>query len=146
MDTTDQKEYELSFIIPSEDDVKTVAETVLRHNGVIVRRQPPRKISLAFPIHKHREAYFGFFIISLNPANVFSLNHDLNMTGSVIRFLIVSPVAVSAPASTDVSPDAVKPVHSPSRHREPAALPIPPASSGTLTNEALEKKLEEILQ
>lgn len=141
------KEYELSFIISSEDGLKAVEEIISLNEGSVVRRESPRKIFLAYPIKKHNEAYFGYFIISLNPEKITSLNHSLNLSDSVIRFLIVSPVASPAPAPAPApagSSSAAPAPSTPLRRREPV-LPTPP-SSETLTNEALEKKLEEILQ
>ncbi len=146
MSMEDLKEYELSFIVPLEDDIKAVAKIVVDHHGSVIRHGVPRKVLLSYPICKHREACFGFFIISLNPETVSSLNHDLNLSGSILRFIIVSPVVspIPAPVSSASSPAVTMPPLPP-RRREFAAPPSPP-SSGSLTNEALEKKLEEILQ
>lgn len=146
---TDQvisKKYELSALTVSEGGINELISLVVRHGGVVENQSAPKKIRLAYEINKHREAYFNVITFSAASADTVSkLSADLKFINEIIRFLIVSPVKESvalvrrSEAATPTSPSSSAP-----EAVAPGATPTAPAPE--LSNEALEKKLEEILQ
>lgn len=137
MDTKDiaQKEYEISFLLKDEGALSGVDSILSAEKAEVTHRGPVKEIRLEYPIKKAETAHFGFYHFRALPEAVARMNDALILKEGVLRFLIVTPplaTAQFAPRSEI--------------RREPAMPSQPPASSGALSNEALEEKLEEILQ
>lgn len=136
MESQDTKEYEISFLIKEEKDVEEILRAIGRLGAEIVFQGPVEKISLLYPIKKETSAYFGYCHFSLIPEKLASLSQELRANQIIIRFLIVSPpfVKVKARSSPKIKSRGPQPIVE--RKKEPSPL----------SNEALEKKIEEILQ
>jgi ribosomal protein S6 len=141
----DKKQYELSFLLLAENGVEGVLKLLSQHGAEVRAEGHLRKINLAYPIKKATQAYFGFVDFAGEPAEVKLLERDLESNAAVLRSLIIKlPKARFAP-SGDTRKPAMKPTMMPSRKpmistEAPKPKPVP------LSNEALEKKIEEILQ
>lgn len=139
----DQKAYELSFLSKDEKGGSEVLELVKRLGGKIVLEGPFERISLAYPIKKEISAFFGFFHFRAAPDIVCVIDRDLRAHPSILRFLIVSFVYAKQKLREDMRPRP--------RTSMPVQLPVErierkPAEPLPLSNEALEKKIEEILK
>lgn len=133
------KDYELAFVIENEGDAQEILKLVGQHKSEVRFEAPLRKISLAYKIKKVAQAYFGFLRIRVLPSDIKSLEKDLQLHKAIMRFLIVC-----LPKEKAASEEAPK-------HRTGVATRKPPVLSPTrppevLSNEALEKKIEEILK
>lgn len=129
------KEYEISFILKSDNTAPITR--ILNGCGLsVVREEPLVKIKLSYPIKKETQAYFGYVIFSGRPETISEASKDLRLDSEVLRFLIVSPPAgkISGPS---LRPEI--PRRSPGRK-------VSHDRGRIVSNEALEKKLEEILQ
>lgn len=154
------KIYEIGFLAKEENDREEIVKILTSHGAKIVDAGKMSRIKLSYPIKKENFAYFGYLLFSVDlPAEkslasrkggdsvVTKSSNDLKTNQRILRFLIV----VVHPEKLDRKP----------RKEEPQkALPdIPvfePASENfllgeqrtitELSNEALEKKLEEILK
>jgi ribosomal protein S6 len=143
-ETTEQviKEYELSYVLKDEADFKSIQDLLIAHGGEVFSETTLRNIVLSYPIKKQTQAFFGFLHFRIDPEKIKTLDHDLKFNTPVLRFLIVTPPFikgkfVSAPRlnkskSSSSAPKSETPVVN-----KPDVMP--------LSNEDLEKKIEEIL-
>lgn len=130
----------MSFLIKEEEGSKTVAKFIKDLGGEIGLEGPVMKIALSYPIKKQESGFFGYFHFAFPPGEVRQLEHEMETSLEVLRHLIITPPfkkQESRPRAE--APRAVSPVKSaPSRAPEAA-------KTESLTNEDLEKKIEEIL-
>jgi len=135
----DKKAYEISFVAAAEEDVKTLAEALKGFGAEITFESPLSKISLAYPIEKKEEAYFGYFHLSFQPEEIVKLEKQFRVQPVVLRFLIITPPFVKARERRP---------YSPSPRRKAAFTPSTTERKqpSHLSNEALEKQLKEIMQ
>jgi len=93
------------------------------------------RITLSYPIKKEREAHFGYFQFEVTPDKIKEIDEELKNSQEIIRFLTITPGYLKNRGKPQIfsrpRPSAVKPA-------EGKSLP--------LSNEALEKKIEEILK
>jgi ribosomal protein S6 len=149
MDTknTEKKEYELSFLLRDEQHISAIDGLMKRFGFEIASQSEVRRIMLAYPIKKEQSAFFGFMFFMADPSQIAEFSHELQLENDVLRFLIVNePIK---PAKRERERERGE-EGAPQRAEAPAA----PAerkseekkSSDVVTNEDLEKKLEEILK
>jgi ribosomal protein S6 len=136
MEEKDIKKYELSFLVKEEGDEKKVLEFISKEGGTIDLEPQPTKISMAYPINGFNQAYFGYVHFSVMPEVIANLEHELVTKDFVLRHLIITPpfVKEAKPKQADKITAEVKPE---GKQESPKSEP--------LTNEELEKKIEEIL-
>lgn len=133
-DPDQKKEYELAFLIKEEGDAAGILAALKEAGAEIGQEGPVRKTALAYEIKKENSAYFGFIQFVMDPAAAKALEASFNQRPEVMRFLLITPpTAKERPQSTG----------GPQR---PGAKPYEPKAAPVLSNEALEKKIEEILQ
>ena len=135
------KEYEIGVLVRKEEDLPEVRRAVEQHGGVMTADFRAKKIALAYPIEKESEAMFAFGLFSAEPANVKQLEQDLVTERAVLRSLIVIPFKVTASVGTGSGKKWDR-VSRPSTPTEGART----APAQILSNEALEKKIEEMLK
>jgi ribosomal protein S6 len=146
MDEKDKKEYEVAVLLHNEEAKEEILR-VFAQRGVEVREEGPiKKIALAYPIKHATQAYFAFFYTLAVAADIKSLEKDLRNTTSVLRSLIIT----LPPVKKSSREDAQKP-----RRQVMPRRPMTATSAGEtpkqqqhkpISNEALTKKIEEILQ
>jgi ribosomal protein S6 len=144
-ETTEAKEpraYEISFLVRDEQGRDAVLSLVRRLGGELLFEGPFERIALAYPIKRETAAAFGFIHARLSPDALAELEGELKTIGSLLRYLIITPPFLkNKPRSVfrgrAPQTDATIPSPVPER-RAPESLP--------LTNEALEKRIEEILK
>ncbi len=137
---TDKKQYEMSFLLQEEGGLSTVTKFVKDLGGEIALEGSIQKIALSYPIKKETNAFFGFLHFSMDPAEIAHLTHEMETKPGILRHLIITPPfkkmetrprmetpRVAERASIERKPEPVRPLE-------------------TLTNEDLEKKIEEILK
>lgn len=141
-EVADKKEYEIAVLLKEEGFAKEVLQLLSRH-GVEVREEGQlRKIQLAYPVGRERQAHFGFFHVLGLPLEIKSLENDLRNQNGVLRSLIVVLESDKAAAEGAIRPR--RPMMPPSPRR---SMPTgEQAVRKTLSNEAIEKKIEEILR
>lgn len=141
---SEHTQYEIGFLIPSEDQKTSVTDLLAKHNCEIQdgAETHGKRISLAYPIKKKTAAYFGWIRFFASPDKIEQLNRDIQFTEDVLRFLIVTP-----PKHIDQEP---------TQRREQAPYPVegqqkeeqqqPVVEDKPISNEELEKRIEEILK
>ncbi len=151
MDEKEKKEYELGVLVATEDNLAPVIALVREHNGEIAGEPRVKKLALAYEIKKHKEAIFAHFNFHAIPADAKNLEGALNTKAEVIRFLMIaSPAPMMVGERSVGMPMMGGPAQRRTRIMRPAATgpvaEIKPSAPTMLSNEALEKKIEEILQ
>lgn len=135
---TNKKDYEISFLCKEEGGPDELRKFIIRSGGEVLLEGPVERIALAYKIKKEAAAYFGYFHFSMEPAAVKAMESDLNTSAFVLRYLIITPPFVKPkPRGTGRPKAQGAPVQ---------AAEKKPVEGLPLSNEALEKKIEEILQ
>lgn len=132
-----KKSYEISFLVRDESAVTEVLRILKEHGAEISLEGSIKNIALAYPIEKIHHAHFGYFHCVLFPDKVMLVDKDLRTNKAVLRFLIVTPPLMSRVKET--IPQAAQ-------EREVVKQAAPSKTSLPLSNEELEKKIDEILQ
>jgi ribosomal protein S6 len=143
MDEKDPKIYELAVLLKSEDDLAAIGSFLKEHKAAMEGEVKSKKIALAYPISKHTEAIFVNGRFSALPENAKQMEKDLTLRPEVLRSLILT-IKTTQKAIRAMGGDRT----TPRIPRTPATSTVSrEASSGSaLSNEALEKKIEEILK
>ncbi|MDO8469874.1 MAG: hypothetical protein Q7S84_02520 [bacterium] len=151
----EQTLYEVTFLQVHEDS-SAVRETLRTHHATIQEERPMEKVHLAYPIGKQVYAFMGSFRFTVDenlsagplrrsssPAStagrqaLAKLRTDLKLGAAPLRFMIHRAERVSERQSERSG-------ERPAVERGPRPSSSP--ASEPLTNEALERKISEILQ
>ena len=127
-----KKVYELALMLKDPSSEKVVLDFLAQHKATVINQSPVNSVKLAYPIKKHLTAFFGVINMETEPENMKALSTALNLSGDVLRFLIIAVPNVKKTQERSEPRQAVK--------TEAAG------SSSVLSNKALEEKLEEILK
>jgi ribosomal protein S6 len=141
----DKKEYELALLLKTETDLAAVLTLVGQHHGEGVSEPRAKRLQLAYEIKKLNEAVFVYFTFKAFGYDINNLEHDLNSKAEVIRFMVIASPAPAEHVSSSAMPHDRRPSVRASAPRS-APTEVKAAPSRPLSNEALEKKIEEILQ
>ncbi len=136
-----KKDYEIGVLVRKEDDVPEVRRIVEQHGGEFTNDFQAKKVALAYPIKHETEAVFAFSRFSAEPAGTKQLEHDLETLPIVLRSLIT----IHAKISRREAVGALKKRAQASRQSVQTTPAVAPAVH-TLSNEALTKKIEEMLK
>lgn len=129
-----ERVYELTLTSETEDITKAKAVLVKRGAAIIAER-PLEKIRFAYPVKKQGYAFLGTVRFSA-VADIDGLSKELSQEGGLIRFLIH---VVDTKLEAELQQlRASRAAAGPRSFRKEA-------DTSVLTNEALEKKIEEIL-
>lgn len=142
MEESTKKKYEVTFWL--KDEELEPAKGVLGKFGAeIIAERPLSKFTLSYPIKKTGMAYLANFTAAIEPANVAGLTAEMNAVPNVLRALLSVAVEHERPVSgLETGADgAPRRGMFGRRERKETAAPV-----DVLTNEALEKKIEEISQ
>lgn len=135
-----KKQYEIGFLLKNEEVYERLLKAIEEAGGEGIQKNQITKIRLAYPINKDTSGFFSFVIFDLEPEKISSLDRNLKMADYILRYLIITPpVAKEIRKERERRPSEPK---SPPKRTEVYSKP----SSEILSNELLEKKLEEILK
>ncbi len=142
----DKKEYELSYLAPTEEVGHEVEKVIVAAGGEVTMKSPVQSMRLAYAIKKHTTAFFGFFYFNALPEIAAILNEALRTNKNVLRYLIVTPPIKVAPREQRFMREGRRiqgPLPASAKVEEARPKPAP---SQVLSNEGLEKELQQILQ
>ena len=132
----DKKEYELAFWLKDENDFAKIKSLMDDLGLEITHTSEIRNIQFAYPIKKMTTGYFGFVHFMGSSENAASLNHTLRVEGVCLRYLL---------SKDPIKKNEIREMRRQAPERK-AEKPVEQKSSDVVTNEELEKKLEEILK
>lgn len=138
-ETKEAKRYELGFLVKTEEDAALIKKILAKNRADISEEGPVVKVDLAYPIKKTSQAFFGYFRWSAAAEVLSEMEKELKLASQVLRYLLIKlPRVLTSAKRASFSPRVFL------RKREPE--PIKKAPESALSNEALEKKIEEILK
>lgn len=82
------RDYELTVLVRS-DDVKSLKDLLTKSGAKIKAKKDPEKRTLAYEINKVQEAFYVFFDLEVDPADVPGLDSKLKQEENVMRYLLV---------------------------------------------------------
>jgi ribosomal protein S6 len=135
------KKYDISFIQKSEDGV-VVRQLVEKYGGTILNERPVVKIRLSYPIKKETQGFLGNIECILSSDSVARVSTDARLNADLLRFMV--GIRKEIKEGEDNRGDAVE--RSQKRKKNIVVQKTKSGFSSTLSNEALQEKLEEILQ
>lgn len=139
----EKREYEVAFLAKSEEHVPEAKQMLLSRGAEITEEGQVRQIALAYPIQGARQAHFGFIRAKLDPEQAKVLEKDIELHPGFLRALVLK-LTVSARQAG--SGDRPRFGNRGSAAPKSVSENRPVATPAALSNEALEKKIEEILQ
>ena len=155
----ERKNYEIAFLVKSEEDQEGIRKILRNFQLPVIDGDRISKIKLAYPIKKENFAYSGYLHFSGSPQDIGNLTESLKNEPKILRFSVITQPIISARGACptvrrgSVLVGGKKDEHRvvervSSRQTQEAAPQLPKKTPRTeaLSNEALEKKLEEILQ
>ncbi len=87
--------YEGLFMIKpdiKEDEFKTIctgiAEAVTKHGGTIKKEEPWGKRQLAYPVKKHKEAYYYKLDFMAAPGEILKLEAAYKLNDAIMRVMV----------------------------------------------------------
>lgn len=133
-----ERQYEITFVAENEDGalIKGILE---KHGAHIVKEVPIQKIRAAYPLKKHAYGFLGIYEFTIAQEKLPELQGALKLERTILRTLI--SIKESAKEGKGKRVFTGKPGVSRSP-RPKKTFDAPPV----LTNEALQEKIEEILQ
>lgn len=143
MENTAKTTYEFAYLLRpgvSEAGLKAILTS---SGATILSEGQTQEISLSYPIKKSKAARFGYFHINLeNPDALLEIDKKLKLEEDVLRFLVVKiPERKARPAR-----EAKSPRRKASSQQDITSVTPQVSHLDALTNEKLEKTLEEILK
>lgn len=127
------KTYEISFLTDDTSQADKILDILNQFNAEIILEKKPEKINLAYPIKHQNQAFFGFFDFKVCPENIVKIDKILRQNKYLLRFMIIADPVIK---NNKEDENKRSKFYS-------SKTKVPPIS---LTNEALEKKIEEILE
>ena len=140
----DKKNYEIAFLVKGEGDIPAVISFLNQHNVEIITEPRAKNVVLAYEIKSYKEAVFAHCTFKATGADAKNLEKDLSVGGTTIRSLItILPKKDSRPEVVEerVPEKKTKPSYPAAPYSD-----VKLSSPRTLSNEALEKRIEEILK
>lgn len=137
MEQLEKKEYELSFLLRNEEGINTLQSVFSRFGYEITSQSEIKRIVLAYPIKKETSALFGYVYFMASPETVHNFMRELRLESMILRVLLISkPIKRSIPYGGEGTTSRDQTEKKEQSIEKPA---------DAVTNEDLEKKLEEIL-
>jgi len=137
----ERKNYEIAFLVKSEEDQEGIRKILRNFQLPVIDGDRISKIKLAYPIKKENFAFSGYLHFSGSPQDIGNLTESLKNEPKILRFSVITQPIVKKDEHRVVERVS-------SRQTQEAAPQLPKKTPRTevLSNEALEKKLEEILK
>lgn len=135
------KKYEIGYLTVAEEDAAELIKILKSHKAEIFDEGKPKKIRLAYPIKKEIAAFFNYARFSMEAHSVKLLSEKLKLTPKIIRFMVINlPKEALMEREERPQRPGAKPRSKPMEEIKK------PTGTDFVTNELLEKKLEEILK
>lgn len=148
----ENKKYEISFLASSEEARNSVVEVLKKFKAEIFDEGEFKRIRLAYPVKKQTSAFFGYIQFSAVPSIISGLKDSLKLNSQILRFMIILAVdknVLLKPKDIQIfekSAASDEPYLQREFKKVEKRIPKAPKHQPILSNEDLEKKLEEILK
>jgi len=143
-----KQDYELSYLISDISDEENsqivsgqISDLIQEKQGLISQDLPTRKILLAYPINKEKEAFLKTCIFNLEREFLPDLEKQIKGNKDVLRYLLVKRIVYKAKPTRRTKP--IKPIIA----KEQKPTKLPEGTKATKVElEEIGKKLDEILK
>lgn len=142
--TQETREYDCSLFATSNEGIDHVKRVIVDAGITIVQEIEPKEIRLAYPIAKHTAALFTVLRIAALPDRIAVIRKELDIIPGVLRAMITHAISSQASGVGFGVPAGTRKPSSRSSDAE-QSRPVKKRVPEAVTNEELEKKLEEIL-
>lgn len=142
MESSEKKNpYEITFHTLTEEDGAKVRPVIEKSGGNVLYEKPVQKIRLAYKVKKQSLGFMYVIGFEMESAKVRGLSNELTLAGCVLRSMIhvVPPKKERAKEVKRSGAETAQPI-------QESGTKLRSFATQTLSNEALEKKIEEILQ
>lgn len=133
--------YEITFILKNEDS-SSVKRILSKHGAEIKREEELKKIKTAYPLGKNDTGFLGVITFEADPLAVQNLFKEFKVEDNVIRYLITK--VKEQRVETKIEGEKATPL--PRLRLEQSPRGKDKRQGPVLTNEEIERKIEEILQ
>lgn len=145
------RNYEIGFLLKSEENRKVIFGAIERAGFGLLNEGQISNIKLAYPIKKQNFAQFGYAYFSAEPGKIEEFKKDLSMVPGILRLTIFANPVIKTKEDEARAERSYFENEKPAEAREtqPVKERRPVAKqprAETLSNEDLEKRLEEILK
>lgn len=143
-DENEQREYELAYVVETPEAEGALCAHLGEKGVAIAKRGECAPLKLAYPIKKKTSAFFGFYEITSSSPAIRALESSLEHFPGLVRHLLLRRLhpAVSHKGLRNGNRyEGANEPPRPAQEEKKIAIEAP-----ALTNEALEEKLEEMLQ
>ena len=131
--------YELGFLV-REENSELVKNILQKNKAAVYEESALMKVALAYPIKKEKMAFFGYCRFTGLPETAVAIKEALKFEPAVLRAIFIKLSGNASKSTRLVSAENKRPA---ARRRE--AEIKKESGEGGLSNEDLEKKIEEIL-
>lgn len=145
-DIEETKNYEITFFV-SEENASPVLALLKKYEARVTEEKPFQKIAFAYPVEKQTQCFMGIVRFAADSQTAPGMIRDLKLEKNILRFMIQRAqnkkelnTATQRKETVFVSPSEDK-ANVSGEKRGPRRF-----FEKILTNEALEKKIEEMLQ
>lgn len=155
------KKYQISLVLRKETDYEKITTILRKHGASTGDKKEIARLRLSYPLKKEAFGYFGEIAFEAKPEEIKGIESDLKTEADILRFMILNApplqyASVKGEKSRTISKQTERPLreagsaqeHKKVEHalKEEEKKRPKPSFEGELSNEALEKKLEEILK
>lgn len=146
MSDIEKKEYEIALLVRAESDIQN-ARLIMEKNGISKTFESPiKQVQLAYSISKEKSAFFCFWYGMADPSVIKEFVNELRHEAWCLRSLVVAdPVKHAHYNEVRRSENDEEYANKREIKEQEAPIIQEKKVSETVTNEDLEKKLEEIL-
>lgn len=137
-----KKSYEIGFVSNVEEGKAQIEKTIKDLQGEITREGENLRLRLMYPINKQTTGFFCYIQFMMESVNIDVLKKTLKLNAAVLRFLVIKP-------TENKQRETFQPEKEAKRERVVSVAPVELPSrrpTDSLSNEELERKIEEILQ
>ncbi len=140
--TTDiqQKTYEIALMMPEEGSYEEIKTMIAAHGGQVLVEGAPKRLALAYPIKKATHAVFTYLHVLLSPESAKMIEKEMLHNQHIIRGMVLVVPPVKPPKVKKEKKDKE------GKEKEGGVKKTKKATDGgALTNEALEKTIQEMM-
>lgn len=135
MEEKDNKKYEITFWL-KEENASPVREVLQKNGAEILTEKEMQKMQLSYMIQKESYAFLSTIEFSINPEAIQKVKDALNLNHAALRYVVTAVDERKAAQQAELSMLRERSTYPPSFKKKEESI---------LTNESLEKKIEEIL-
>ncbi len=138
LNLAENRYYELGFLVKDEN-VEPLKAVLAKNNASVYEESSLTKVSLAYPVKKETMAFFGYCRFTTSPEEAIKIQEALKFEPAVLRALFIKLSDKAGKAAKTGLSEPRKVI----RRRETEVKKE--GAENSLSNEDLEKKIEEIL-